>query len=292
MVTNVTMPVTWACTSEEPVRSWPLQQFENDDACGDIVYPLGPHLSFQTFNALSASLFVMAGAHLLWKADTPMARGYGFMMCCVGTGSFSFHATGSLVSFMIDIVPMAVTAAMMLFRAVHGLQAEAGHKGSDAETVRWCIAMGASFVAVYLPWVAMQAGLSHYKVWGLWAFLFGSMGVVFAAVAFALFLCEGVLWGKGGRDLAISIACILLGLGCTIHSFIPGLCSGWRTQIPVHALWHLFSSITANRLGYILDMLTKLVWSMESDTTTPSRKKQKPLLLRMVADALPSQFSM
>lgn len=293
MVLNGSTTVLDACSAQEPFgRPWPLQQFENDDACGDIVLPIGAHFSFQLFNAASAFCFITAGGHLLMKADTPIARAYGFMMCCVGIGSFSFHATSSLVSFMIDIVPMAVTAAMMLFRAVHGLQAEAGYKGHDAETCRWCVAMGASFMAVYLPWVAFQAGLSHYKVWGLWAFLFGSMGAVFGVVALALFFCEGLLCGKGGRDLAIAIGCILLGLGCTVHSFIPGLCYGWRTQVPVHALWHVFSSITANRCGWILDMLTKLVWSMECDSARAPRKKQKPLLLRMVRDAMPSQFSM
>jgi hypothetical protein len=221
-----------------------------------------------------------------------MARAYGFMMCLVGLGSFSFHATSSLVSFMIDIVPMAVTAAMMLFRAVHALQAEAGHsRTKNAETNRFMIAMGTAFVAVYSPWVLMQVGLSHQAVWGLWAFLFGAMGVVFAIVAFLLFVVEGIFWGAGGRDLAISIVAILLGLGCTVHSFIPGLCVGWRTAVPLHAFWHFFSSISANRLGHVLDTLSELIETVEARECS-QKTKGTPLLLRMLKDALPSQFSM
>lgn len=286
-------PVLNQCqTPEVHAKAWALQPFENDDACGDWLLPLGQNLDFQTANALSASCFVMAGAHCYWKADTPIARAYGFMMCLVGIGSFSFHATSSLVSFMIDIVPMAVTAAMMLFRAVHALQAEAGEsRGSNPETQRFVIAMGSSFVAVYLPWILMQLGLSHFKVWGLWAFLFGSMGVAFAIVASLIFVVEGIFWGKGGRDLFISVVAIILGLGCTIHSFIPGLCDGWRTSVPLHAFWHIFSSISANRLGHVLDTLTKLVESMELRECV-AKGKRKPLLLRMLKDALPSQFSM
>lgn len=272
-----------------------VQPFVNDDACGDWVVPMGDNFSFQCANALSAILFIIAGAQLLWKADVPIARAYGFMMCCVGIGSFSFHSTSSLVSFMIDIVPMAVTAAMMIFRAIHGLQAEAGHRGPHAETHRFCVSMGAAFVAVYTPWVMMQTGISHFKVWGVWAFLFGSMGAAFGVVSLILFISEGIFWGKGGRDLMIAIACILLGLGCTIHSFIPGFCTGWRTAIPLHAFWHLFSSVTANRCGHVLDTLSKLVESMELRAGTEMempKNKRTPLILRMVRDALPSQFSM
>lgn len=228
----------------------------------------------------------------MWKADTPIARAYGFMMCLVGVGSFSFHATSSLVSFMIDIVPMAVTAGLMLFRAVHAIQAEAGESRTvAAETQRFVVSLGTSFVAVYVPWIMMQAGISHFNVWGLWAFLFGSMGVAFAVVSLLLFLHEGIFWGQGGRDLLISVVAILLGLGCTVHSFIPGLCAGWRTLLPLHAFWHLFSSISANRLGHVLDTLSKLVDAMELRESVP-KTKRNPLLLRMLRDAMPSQFSM
>lgn len=287
------VPSKSQCSAVGPCETaWLLQSFENDDACGDWVLPFGRG-AFQSANALTAGCFVASGAHVLLRADAPIARAYGFMMCLVGVASFSFHATSTLVGFMVDIVPMAVTAGMMLFRAVHALQVESGvSRGAQPETQRLVIALGAPFVAVYLPWAMMQAGLPHSVVWGLWAFLFGAMGVAFAVVALLVFACEGALGGGSGRNITISVAAILLGLGCTTHSFIPGLCDGWRTQVPLHAFWHFFSAITANRMGHLLSDLTLLVESLESREGTPGGKSSRPLLLRMLRDALPSQFSM
>lgn len=271
-----------------------MELFVNDDACGDWVVPLGYNgLELQAVNAASALLFVCAGVQLLWKVEAPIARAYGFMMSCVGVGSFSFHATTSLSGFMVDIVPMAVTAALMLFRAMHALQADAGQVGPDAESLRFVVAMGSAFVAVYTPWVMMVAGVSHYTVWGVWALLFGSMGAIFGVVALMVFFKEGVMHTHHGRDLVVAIAAVLLGLGCSIHSFIPGMCEGWRTHFPFHAVWHLFSSVTANRCGHVLDYLTTLVSHMESDVSDRKRRSGNSLLVRLMKrDFLPSQFSM
>jgi hypothetical protein len=270
------------------------KRFENDDACGDWVYPVGAFgLEFQAANALSATCFVMAGAPLIWKADTPVARAYGFMMCCVGLGSFSFHATTSLSGFVIDIVPMAVTAALMLFRGIHALQVDAGVTGPSAETTRLLVCMGSAVFAVYTPWAMMAAGVSHYTVWGVWALLFGSMGAIFGVICLMVFFNEGILRGQPGMDLGVAIACVLSGLGCSVHSFIPGLCEGWRTAVPLHALWHVFSSITANRCGYLLDTMTKLVATMEDSANSCKKTKGNSLLVRLLKrDILPSQFSM
>lgn len=271
-----------------------MQLFVNDDACGDWVVPLKYGLELQAVNAGSALLFICAGAQLVWKAEAPIARAYGFMMCGVGVGSFSFHATTSLSGFLVDIVPMAVTAALMLFRALHALQADAGQTGPEAEALRWLICMGCAFFAVYVPWMMMVAGVSHFTVWGIWALLFGSMGAVFGVVALMVFAREGVLFGtKHGEDLGIAIAAVLLGLGCSIHSFIPGMCEGWRTAFPYHAVWHLFSSVTANRCGHILDYLTTLVYNMETDAPARKMRSGNSLLVRLMKrDFLPSQFSM
>jgi len=82
-------------------------------------------------------------------------------------------------------------------------------------------------------------------------------------VALMVFANEGLLGGASGADLFTAIACILMGLGFTVHSFIPGMCNGWRAAFPFHALWHFFSAVTANRCGRVLDTLTKLVQEME-----------------------------
>lgn len=267
-----------------------LQLFQNDDGCGDWVVPLGQGARMQPANAVSAAFFVVAGFHNLITADTPIARTYGFVMCIVGFCSCSFHCTSSVAGFFIDIAPMAFMAGIMLYKGVHALQAKAGSRGSSAETARLCIPIAAAAFAVYMPWLLMQIGVSHPVVWGVWAFLFGSMGVVFALIALAIFYDEGVLIGKPGRDIVVGIVFILLGLGCTLHSFIPGLCEGWRTAVPLHAGWHFFSSVTSNRAGLTLDSLAQLVERME-DSNRP-KEKRASLLLRMTKDFLPSQFSM
>jgi hypothetical protein len=268
--------------------------FVNDDSCGDWLLPVLDGHELQGLNALSALSFVAAGAPLLWRAETPIARAYGLMMCGVGIGSCSFHATTSLAGFMIDIIPMAVTAALMLYRAVHALQADSGSSvGEKEETTRLLISMGAAFVAVYTPWSLIVAGASHFTVWWVWAFLFGSMGAVFGVVALIVFTNEGMLTGQSGADLFTAIACVLLGLGLTVHSFIPGMCEGWRTGFPFHALWHFFSAVTANRCGRILDTLTRLVQAMETAPKKTTGKKSTSLLTRLLKrDLLPSQFSM
>jgi hypothetical protein len=288
---------TCAPTSQGSRASCKAQLFINDDPCGDWVFLLGTHgLEFQAVNAASALAFIVAGAPLLWKADTPIARAYGLMMCGVGVGSFSYHATSSLSGFLVDIVPMAVTAALMLFSAVHALQVDAGHYGSAAATTRTVVCMVSASVAVYIPWTLLMAGVSHYTVWWVWAFLFGSMGAVFAGVVLMVFFSEGVLHQQHGKDLGIALTCVLLGLALTVHSFVPGLCEGWRQVFPFHAFWHLFSSVTANRCGYLLDTLTKMVECMERGSTeTCCRKggRGKLLLVRLLRrDGLPSQFSM
>jgi len=266
--------------------------FINDDECGDWVLPLAGGLRFQSVNAMSALCFVVAGLQLLIKAETPIARAYGLMMCCVGLGSFSFHATSSLSAFLIDIVPMAVTASLMLFKAIHAVQADAGHGGVGAESTRWFISMGCGVFAVYTPWVMIVSGFSHFTVWGVWALLFGSMGTVFGVVSLAIFFQEDLMRGKPGFNLSLAIAAVLLGLGCTIHSFVPGMCVGWRTVVPLHACWHFFSAITANRCGHTLDTLTKLIEAIELE---PKKKlwSSDSLLVRLLKrDSMPSQFSM
>merc|ERR1719285_1375741 len=110
--------------------------------------------------------------------------------------------------------------------------------------------MGCAYVAVYTPWAMMMAGMSHYAAWGVWA--------------------------------------LLLGLAFSVHSFVPGLCQGWRTVLPFHALWHLFSSITANRCGRTLDNLTKLVTAMEGSAVPLKKDKVRSLLFRLIKrDLLP-----
>jgi len=268
------------------------QRFANDDACGDWLVPFASGYELQGLNALSALSFVAAGAPLVWRAKTPIARAYGLMMCGVGVGSCSFHATTSLAGFLVDICPMAVTAALMLYRAVHAVQADSGASvGERAETTRMLVCMAAAFVAVYVPWSLIVTGASHFTVWWVWAFLFGSMGAAFGVVALMVFANEGLLFGPSGADLFTAIACILMGLGFTVHSFIPGMCDGWRTGFPFHALWHFFSAVTANRCGRVLDTLTKLVEDMEA---APQKKnKSKSLLVRLMQrELLPSQFSM
>mmetsp|Transcript_79265 Transcript_79265/g.214426 ORF Transcript_79265/g.214426 Transcript_79265/m.214426 type:complete len:299 (+) Transcript_79265:82-978(+) len=283
-----------ACEAWAQAAARAAKRFINDDACGDYVLPVGDTgLEFQAINALSAVCFIAAGAPLIWRADTPIARAYGLMMCGVGLGSFSYHATTSASGFIIDIVPMAVTAALMIFRGVHALQVDAGETGQAAETTRFLIAIACSFFAVYIPWALMAAGISHSTVWGVWALMFGSMGAVFGVISLMVFFNEGILHGKPGMDLAVAIACVLLGLGCSVHSFVPGLCEGWRTALPLHALWHVFSSVTANRCGYVLDTLTKLVSTMEEPANSCKKQKGNSLLVRLLKrDMLPSQFSM
>merc|ERR1712070_39101 len=104
------------------------------------------------------------------------------------------------------------------------------------------------------------------------------MGVVFTLLALVIFWAEGVLFGRPGRDILVSIVFILLGLGCTIHSFVPGLCMGWRAAVPLHAGWHFFSSVTSNRLGCTLDSLTQLVACMDG-AGRPTKAKHAPLLV-------------
>lgn len=268
-----------------------LPLFQNDDACGDWSIPLGYGAVMQPANSASAAFFVMAGLHVLCTADTATARRYGVAMCVVGCCSCSFHATSSAAFFFVDIVPMAVTAGILLYKGVHALQARAGICGGCAEDVRLYISIAAAVFAVFMPCLLMHLGFSHSLVWAVWALLFGSMGVTYTLMAIAIFAAEGIIIGKQGRDILISIVFILLGLGCTIHSFIPGLCTGWRAAVPLHAGWHFFSAVCSNRLGCTLDSLTQLVACMEGAGRT-KKAKHAPLLVRMVKDFLPSQFSM
>jgi len=270
------------------------RRFINDDACGDWVVPLGHYgLEFQVMNGVSAFCFVLAGAPLIFRASTPIARTYGLLMCCVGIGSFSYHATTTQTGFMIDIIPMAATAALLLYKATHALQADAGGSGHNSETFRLSLSIACALFAVYIPWVMMAAGTSHEAVWGVWAFLFGSMGAIFGVVACMVFVNEGVFWGQPGLDLVSAVVSVLLGLSCSIHSFIPGLCNGWRTALPLHALWHVCSAISSNRCGYILDTMSQLVSDMEDTTKARVTNKLGSLLVRLVKrDILPSQFSM
>jgi hypothetical protein len=281
---------------QEAVAAFKAQLFINDDPCGDWVFPIGAHgLEAQVVNAASALSYIVAGAPLLWKADTPLARAYGLMMCGVGIGSFSYHATSSLSGFLVDIVPMAVTAGLCLYSAMHALQVDAGHRGQRAETTRFTASMAAAFVIVYIPWGLLMAGVSHFTVWWVWAFLFGSLCAFFFVVVLMVFFSEGVLHKQHGIDLGIAITSVLVGLSLTVHSFVPGLCQGWRQAFPFHACWHLFSSVTANRTGGLLDALTKMVVDMESrsDECCGKRGRGKLLLVRLLRrDGLPSQFSM
>lgn len=294
-------PSSLVCTAAPGVSADCMRKadrFVNDDACGDWVFPLGSTgLEFQAVNAASASCYIVAGGLLIRNADSPLGKAYGFLMCWVGVGSFSFHATTSLTGFFIDIVPMAAIAAMMVYRAVHALQADAGQVGPEAETRRLLICLAPACVAVYVPWAMLVAGMSHEAVWGVWALLFGSMGAAFGVVALAVFWSEGLLWGQPGVDLAVAVVSVLLGLGFSIHSFIPGLCEGWRTAVPLHAFWHLFSAVSSYQCGRLLNRLSEVVVAMEAAPVVAHKKKQREkgnsLLVRMLKhDILPSQFSM
>jgi hypothetical protein len=190
---------------------------------------------------------------------------------------------------------MAVTAALMVHCAVHAFQATTGHSGPRAESIRSFAAAGAACFAVYVPFVMMMLGFSHSAAWGVWALLFGSLGAMFGVVAFVVFFDEDLLLGQPGLDLTIAVAFVLLGLGFTVHSFIPGLCTGWRTTLPLHALWHVCSSITASRCGRMLDTLAQVIESIEQQLAEGGRsnRKAKISFLRLITrDGAPSQFSM
>ena len=59
------------------------------------------------------------------------------------------------------------------------------------------------------------------------------LGVVFAALI-AFWVRRGSLKGRVAVDLVAAVACVLVGLGFTVHSWLPGACVGWRLLLPTH----------------------------------------------------------
>lgn len=267
-------------------------RFENDDGCGDLVLSYGLASQVQLFNALSALGFAAAGARLCACSRTAGARQYGIVMCLVSLGSASYHSTSGNTGFLMDIVPMAVSGAMLLHAAIHVLQL---HFSQHGETARFAISAGAAAFAVWVPWAMMEAGVSAPSVWAVWAFLFGSMGAIFGVVALLIFTEYADPSGAAFRNVGQAVAFILFGLLCTVHSFVPGLCSGVLATLPFHALWHCFSAVSAYKTGRVLDSVLRLTEALERSSAEKQRKSSRslcPLLVRMVKDALPSQFSM
>jgi hypothetical protein len=62
---------------------------------------------------------------------------------------------------------------------------------------------------------------------------------------------RGSLRGAVAVDLVVALSSLLLGLGFTVHSWLPGACVGWRLKGPAHAGWHLFSVYTRGVCHYV-----------------------------------------
>jgi hypothetical protein len=278
------------------------RQFTNDDGCGDATVDYGLELRFQTWNVLTGLCFLNAGIQVLRKAQHTGAQAYGFMLCLVAIGSMSFHSTATMTGFLIDIVPMAVSGGQLVHAAINVLQLDANMRGQKVELLRFCGSAGISAFAVWVPWMMIESGFSAEAVWGVWAILFGSTGAIFGVVALLVFREYPDPRRTVYCDVAVAVASILLGLGTTVHSFIPGLCSGLVAtfgDLPFHAIWHVCSSISAYKCGMLLDKVVSLCKSLEarnaaiaSGAASPIRRKKAPLIVRMIKDALPSQFSM
>lgn len=270
-------------------------RFDNDDGCGDIVLGYGATSQIQLCNAVSAAGFAIAGAKLCCRAQTIGAQRYGVLMCLVSLGSASYHSTSGNTGFLMDIVPMAVTGGLLLHSAIHALQLHANQRGEQGARLRFAISAGATAFAVWVPWALMEAGTPAAVTWAVWAVLFGSLGAVFGVISLLIFGEYADPSGTAFRDVKLAVAFILSGLLCTVHSFIPGLCSGAVAQFPFHALWHAFSAVSAFKSGCVLDAVLTLITAMEQKAAEKQRKRSRslcPLLVRMIKDAMPSQFSM
>jgi hypothetical protein len=275
-----------------------LCRFANDDGCGDWVIFYGPNSQFQVFNVLSAVGFAVAGASIVRVSHNELAQAYGAMLCLVSLGSASFHGTASTAGFLIDIVPMAISAGILLYTGLHALQVDAHCHGQKAKKTRLAASASSAAFAVWVPWMMMETGFMSESVWAVWAFLFGSLGTIFGAISFMIFRVYHDVHGRALPATLRAVFFVLLGLGCTVHSFISGLCAGILAYFPFHALWHLFSAVSAYQSGCVLDAVCTFVTTMETRNAAgrplPERTKRPlcPLFLRMLKDALPSQFSM
>lgn len=285
-----TVPGT--CTSLDAV----LCRFNNDDSCGDWVLGYGLASQLQLCNVLSAICFAAAGLQICRKTWAAGAQHYGVMLCLISLGSASFHATSGNTGFILDIAPMAASGGMLLHAALRVLQLHAGRRGRQAELRCFAASAGAAAFAVWVPWALIEAGVAAEVTWAVWAVLFGSFGAIFGVVSLLIFREYKDNSGSVYRDVAQAVAFILPGLLCTTHSFVPGLCSGVLARFPFHALWHASSAVSAFKSGCVLDAVLTLTAAMEQGVAEkrPKRRDRSlcPLLLRMVRDAMPSQFSM
>jgi len=128
------------------------------------------------------------------------------------------------------------------------------------------------WVVMYVPWVMALSGFpsSPYVLYfvadtGIAA----CSGLLLSLTYTGMLLWAFTKWTGAVStyvNLLLSLTCILLGLGCTVHSFVPGMCNGVRQNFPFHAGWHLFSSITLNRAGHLLDVLVNVPDTIKSKT--------------------------
>jgi len=235
-------------------------RFGNDDGCGDWIVGYGSGSEMQLFNTLSAVSFLLAGLRLC-SARHPMGvRHFGVMLSLTAVGSASLHATSANTGFFMDIVPMAIIGAMLLHAAIHVLQLHTNQCGQQAEMLRFVASAVSAAVAVWVPWALIEAGYAAETTWAVWAVLFGSFGTIFGVVALVIFSLEEYSDSQGTvfQDVGQATAFILTGLLCTVHSFIPGLCTGWFAKFPLHSLWHVFSAVSSFKTGRVLDAVLTL----------------------------------
>lgn len=122
---------------------------------------------------------------------------------------------------------------------------------------------GVLFAALYIPWLLEASGVPTALPFVYILVSTRQHAVVsaisFAALFFGLVLfwyCRGSLRGAAAADIVLALASLLVGLGFTVQSWAPtSACVGWRSQIPAHAAWHLFSAIAMNRSGHIVEAL-------------------------------------
>lgn len=278
------------------------RQFTNDDGCGDHVIDYGVELRFQTWNVATGLFFLASGIQVIRRTRHVGAQAYGYVLCLVAFGSMSFHSTATMTGFLIDIVPMAISGGMLVNAAIHVLQLEASiddKNDKKGDMHRFVASASAAAFAVWVPWTMMEAGFTAEAVWAVWAILFGLLGACFGVVALLVFREYPDPRSSVYLDVAVAVVAILVGLGSTLHSFIPGVCSGLLAtfgKLPFHAIWHVTASMCSYKCGIILDQVIGLSEALEarnkSGTRLPMRKKKAPLIVRMIKDAMPSQFSM
>ncbi len=180
-------------------------------------------------NAWSSVAYVLVGLWVWRRTTHPLSKHVALAAVLIGLGSFAFHATGTFVGELVDLLGMLLLSGLMLSQA-------------------WGRAAGSSATAVAVRWGVLTLGglgvVLLVKPAGIPLFA----GQLLTAVGLELWLHRRGQTGNVTPFLQ-ALALTTTAFGVWVLDVTHLVCAPDNHLVTGHAVWHVLNALALSRLA-------------------------------------------